>query len=101
MEHRSLEQYSALPAAGRWCLVQAAGALAPLDGLAVPQYSFPCAASAWSGGALPPESGAGRRLGRGRRWEGGANGLGRGLGGAETGRERIPIFAFVAGLFFC
>ena len=33
--------------------------------------------------------------GKGERtdWEGG-------LGGAETGRERIPIFAFVAGLFF-
>jgi len=66
MEHWSLEQYSAPPAAGRWCLVQAAGALAPLDGLAVPQYSFPCAASAWSGGALPPESGAGRRPEAGR-----------------------------------
>ena len=55
-----------LGAAGRWCLVQAAGALAPLDGLAVPQYSFPCAASAWSGGALPPESCAGRRPEAGR-----------------------------------
>ena len=97
-----------LGTAGRWCLVQAAGALAPLDGLAVPQYSFPCAASAWSGGALPPESGAGRRpegwrrrLGRGRRWERGANGLGRGPRGCRDRRERIPIFAFVAGLFFC
>ena len=99
-----------LGAAGRWCLVQAAGALAPLDGLAVPQYSFPCAASAWSGGALPPESGAGRRPEAGRpeaeagsrtAVERGSEWIGKGASGwgAEAGRERIPIFAFVAGFF--